>query len=236
MKQKLLELLTAKFLGKGTTRKDVLARLATAYSLQITTEEEAQALVEKLTDEQVTEFQKELRSEVDSEIAKATKTALENAGKGKGGEGAGEQGPEPGKGEGGSSDPADIASIVANAIEKATAPLLQEINSIKAGKTTETRLSQINDILKDVKDETLKNTISKNFPRMSFENDEEFAEYLAEIQTDVTTSNQSFINQGLTNHQPSFGEKAPDGVSSSVKDFITKSTATTDDGLGGKEI
>ncbi|WP_291076361.1 MULTISPECIES: hypothetical protein [unclassified Empedobacter] len=233
MKQKLLELLNTRFLSKGV-RKDVLARLATAYSLQITTEEEAQALVEKLTDEQVTEFQKELRSEVDSEIAKATKTALENAGKSKGGEGEGD--PEPKKEEGGNSDPADIASIVANAIEKATAPLLQEINSIKAGKTTETRLSQINDILKDVKDETLKNTISKNFPRMSFENDEEFAEYLAEIQTDVTTSNQSFINQGLTNHQPSFGEKAPDGVSSSVKDFITKSTATTDDGLGGKEI
>lgn len=101
MKHKLLELLNARFLGKGV-RKDVLARLATAYSLQITTEEEAQALVEKLTDEQVTEFQKELRSEVDSEIAKATKTALENAGKGKGGEGAGD--PEPKKEEGGSSD------------------------------------------------------------------------------------------------------------------------------------
>ncbi len=234
MKQKLLELLTAKFLWKGTTRKDVLARLASAFATQCTTEEEAQALIDKVTVEQVTDFEKEHRSEVDSEIAKATKTALENAGKGKGGEGAGD--PEPKKEEGGSSDPTDIASIVAAAIEKANAPLLQEINSIKAGKTTETRLSQINDILKDVKDETLKNTISKNFPRMSFENDEEFAEYLAEIQIDVTTSNQSFINQGLTNHQPSFGEKAPDGVSSSVKDFITKSTATTDDGLGGKEI
>ncbi|WP_313636245.1 hypothetical protein [Empedobacter sp.] len=235
MKQKLLELLNTRFLGKGV-RKDVLARLATAYSLQITTEEEAQALVEKLTDEQVTEFQKELRSEVDSEIAKATKTALENAGKSKGGEGAGEGSPEPGKGEGvNGGEESDIAKALKQ-IAETQKTLADEINSIKAGKTTETRLSQINDILKDVKDETLKNTISKNFPRMSFENDEEFAEYLAEIQTDVTTSNQSFINQGLTNHQPSFGEKAPDGVSSSVKDFITKSTATTDDGLGGKEI
>ncbi|WP_291096671.1 MULTISPECIES: hypothetical protein [unclassified Empedobacter] len=235
MKQKLLELLNTRFLAKGV-RKDVLARLATAYSLQITTEEEAQALVEKLTDEQVTEFQKELRSEVDSEIAKATKTALENAGKSKGGEGAGEGSPEPGKGEGvNGGEESDIAKALKQ-IAETQKTLADEINSIKAGKTTETRLSQINDILKDVKDEALKNTISKNFPRMSFENDEEFAEYLAEIQTDVTTSNQSFINQGLTNHQPSFGEKAPDGVSSSVKDFITKSTASTDDGLGGKEI
>lgn len=68
MKQKLLELLTAKYLGKGT-RKDTLARLAAAYSLQCTTEEEeAQALVNKLTDEQVTDFEKEYRSEVDSKL------------------------------------------------------------------------------------------------------------------------------------------------------------------------
>lgn len=201
MKQKLLELLNARFLGKGV-RKDVLARLATAYSLQITTEEEAQALVEKLTDEQVTEFQKELRSEVDSEIAKATKTALENAGKGKGGEG--DQNPEPGKGEGGSSDPTDIASIVAAAIEKANAPLLQEINSIKTGKTTETRLSRMNEVLKDVNPE-LKAKALKDFGRMSFENDESFEEYLTETTTDIQTINQTIVNQGLAGHQPGNG-------------------------------
>ena len=107
MKQKLLELLTAKFLGKGTTRKDTLARLASAFATQCTTEEEVQALIDKITVEQVTDFEKEHRSEVDSEIAKATKTALDNAEKGKGGEGTGN--PEPKKEEGGNSDPTDIA-------------------------------------------------------------------------------------------------------------------------------
>ncbi|MDH1602358.1 hypothetical protein [Empedobacter sp. GD03739] len=207
MKHKLLELLNARFLGKGV-RKDVLARLATAYSLQITTEEEAQALVEKLTDEQVTEFQKELRSEVDSEIAKATKTALENAGKGKGGEGAGD--PEPKKEEGGSSDPTDIASIVANAIEKATTPLLQEINSIKASKTTETRLSRMEEVLKDVNPELKAKTL-KDFGRMAFENDESFEEYLTETTTDIQTINQTIVNQGLAGHQPGNGGGAPTG-------------------------
>lgn len=205
MKQKLLELLNTRFLGKGV-RKDVLARLATAYSLQITTEEEAQALVEKLTDEQVTEFQKELRSEVDSEIAKATKTALENAGKSKGGEGD----PEPKKEEGGNSDPADIASIVANAIEKATAPLLQEINSIKAGKTTETRLSRMEEVLKDVNPELKAKTL-KDFGRMSFENDESFEEYLTETTSDIQTINQTIVNQGLAGHQPGNGEAGKGG-------------------------
>lgn len=200
MKQKLLELLNARFLGKGV-RKDVLARLATAYSLQITTEEEAQALVEKITQEQVTDFEKEYRSEVDSEISKATKTALDNAA-GKGEEGGGT--PEPGKGEGGSSDPTDIASIVAAAIEKANAPLLQEINSIKTGKTTETRLSRMNEVLKDVNPE-LKAKALKDFGRMSFENDESFEEYLTETTTDIQTINQTIVNQGLAGHQPGNG-------------------------------
>lgn len=202
MKQKLLELLNAKFLGKGTTRKDTLARLASAFAIQCTTEEEAQALIDKVTVEQVTDFEKEHRSEVDSEIAKATKTALENAGKGKAGEGEGN--PEPGKGEEGSSDPADIASIVANAIEKATAPLLQEINSIKAGKTTETRLSRMEEILKDVNPELKAKTL-KDFGRMAFENDESFEEYLTETTTDIQTINQTIVNQGLAGHQPGNG-------------------------------
>lgn len=210
MKQKLLELLTAKFLGKGTTRKDVLARLASAFATQCTTEEEAQALVEKLTDEQVTEFQKELRSEVDSEIAKATKTALENAGKGKGGEGSGEGNPEPKKEEGGNSDPTDIASIVAAAIEKATAPLVQKINSIEAGKTTETRLSRMEEVLKDVNPELKAKTL-KDFGRMAFENDESFEEYLTETTTDIQTINQTIVNQGLAGHQPGNGGGAPTG-------------------------
>lgn len=204
MKQKLLELLTAKFLGKGTTRKDTLARLASAFATQCTTEEEAQALIDKVTVEQVTDFEKEHRSEVDSEIAKATKTALDNANKGKGGEGAGEHDPEPGKGEDGNPDPNDIASIVAAAIEKATTPLLQEINSIKIGKTTETRLSRMEEILKDVNPELKAKTL-KDFGRMAFENDESFEEYLTETTTDIQTINQTIVNQGLAGHQPGNG-------------------------------
>lgn len=202
MKQKLLELLTAKFLGKGTTRKDTLARLASAFATQCTTEEEAQALIDKVTVEQVTDFEKEHRSEVDSEIAKATKTALDNAEKSKGGEGTGD--PEPKKEEGGNSDPTDIASIVAAAIEKANAPLLQEIATIKAGKTTETRLSRMEEVLKDVNPELKAKTL-KDFGRMAFENDESFEEYLTETTTDIQTINQTIVNQGLAGHQPGNG-------------------------------
>lgn len=208
MKQKLLELLNAKFLGKGTTRKDTLARLASAFATQCTTEEEAQALIDKVTVEQVTDFEKEHRSEVDSEIAKATKTALENAGKGKSGEG--EQGPEAGKGGDEKTDPTDIASIIAAAIEKANAPLLQEIATIKAGKTTETRLSRMEEVLKDVNPELKAKTL-KDFGRMTFENDDSFEEYLTETTTDIQTINQTIVNQGLAGHQPGNGGGAATG-------------------------
>lgn len=208
MKQKLLELLTAKFLGKGTTRKDTLARLASAFATQCTTEEEVQALIDKITVEQVTDFEKEHRSEVDSEIAKATKTALDNAEKGKGGEGTGN--PEPKKEEGGNSDPTDIASIVAAAIKEANAPLLQEIATIKAGKTTETRLSRMEETLKDVNPELKAKTL-KDFGRMSFETEDSFEEYLTETTTDIQTINQTIVNQGLAGHQPGNGGGAATG-------------------------
>lgn len=208
MKQKLLELLTAKFLGKGTTRKDVLARLASAFATQCTTEEEAQALIDKVTVEQVTDFEKEHRSEVDSEIAKATKTALENAGKGKGGEGAGN--PEPKKEEGGNGgEESDIAKALKQ-IAETQKTLADEINSIKAGKTTESRLSRMEEVLKDVNPE-LKAKALKDFGRMSFENDESFEEYLTETTTDIQTINQTIVNQGLAGHQPGNGGGAPTG-------------------------
>lgn len=72
MKEKILALLTAKFAGM---RKDGLTQLAGSLALQAQTEEEAQALVEKLDQAKVTEYIKEYRSGVDKEITTATKTA-----------------------------------------------------------------------------------------------------------------------------------------------------------------
>lgn len=199
MKQKILELLTEKFKG---ARKDTLARLATAYSIQCTTEEEVQALVDKLTETQVTDFEKEYRSEVDSEISKATKTALEKAGKGKANQDPPEGGKKP---EEEGDNPTDIAAIIANEVSKALSPLQEEINNFKAGKTTESRLQQMQTILSEAKDETIKGTILKAFNRMSFDDDNAFNEYLAEIKTDIQTHNQSVVNQRLGSYQPGSG-------------------------------
>lgn len=58
MKETILALLLAQFVG---VRKDGLTQLARSLALQCTTEEEAKALVDKLTDAQVKEFVKEFR-------------------------------------------------------------------------------------------------------------------------------------------------------------------------------
>jgi len=72
MKEKILALLITKFSG---VRKDGLTQLAGSLALQVLTEEEAQALVDKLDQSKVTEFVKEYRSGVDKEVSTATKTS-----------------------------------------------------------------------------------------------------------------------------------------------------------------
>ena len=71
MNEKLISLLTAKFAG---VRKDGLAQMAAVLSLQVENEQEATALVEKLTDEKVNNFVKDWRKGVDKEVSEATKT------------------------------------------------------------------------------------------------------------------------------------------------------------------
>jgi hypothetical protein len=71
MKEKLLALLTAKFAG---VRKDGLTQLAHALSLQAANDEEAEALIGKLTKDQVDTYIKEFRADVDKEVIEGNKT------------------------------------------------------------------------------------------------------------------------------------------------------------------
>lgn len=71
MKEKILALLTAKFSG---VRKDGLTQMARIYALQVATEDEAKAIVDKLTKEQVDEFIKDFRGDVDKEVSDSNKT------------------------------------------------------------------------------------------------------------------------------------------------------------------
>ena len=69
--QQILALLQAKFAG---VRKDGLAQLARMIALQVTSQEEAQSLIDKLDVEKVNETVKEYRKDVDKEVSEANKT------------------------------------------------------------------------------------------------------------------------------------------------------------------
>lgn len=80
--------------------------------------------------------------------------------------------------------------------------LIERLDRIETGKTTESRKSILEGKLKDAAP-SVKAKILKDFQRMIFEKDEDFDSYLTETETDLTNLNQDFANQGLANgHVP----------------------------------
>lgn len=239
MKEKILALLIAKFAG---VRKDGLAQMASVLSLQVDKDEEATALVEKLTSEKVNEFVKEWRSNVDKEVSEGTKT--HEATLKKKYDFVEKKDPDPGKGNPPPADPADIAAMVANALKVAVEPLQKELAAMKGEKLTASRQQQFEGKLGVLPSDNqlaanFKNQRLKDFKRMNFESDEAFAEYLTEVETDITALNQELANSNLAGHgKPMFGKKEADGVSSQVKTFIASKKEETEQGksLGGKEV
>ncbi|MDR1652239.1 MAG: hypothetical protein LBS01_01055 [Prevotellaceae bacterium] len=197
MKEKILALLQAQFAG---VRKDGLNHIANALAFQVNTEDEAKTLVGKLTAEQVNSFITDWRKEADAEVTKANKTYEDGLRKKydfmeKKAEPANPTPPEPANA--GNFDAAAIQKLITESIAAATKPLLENINTFKAGETAKTRLQALNDKLKDCKDENFKTKALKDFARMTFDTDEAFTEYLNETETDVKTANQNVADSGL---------------------------------------
>jgi len=228
MKEKILALLLAKFAG---VRKDGLAQLATALSIQASDESEATAIVEKITADKVNDFVKDWRKDVDKEVSTSTKTyeqtlkekfdlvEKKEAGSGK------DQNPD---------KSTDIAAIVAAELAKVVTPLQQQLAAINGEKTTATRIVTLEEKLKDLP-ESFKNQKLKDFKRMNFETTEAFEEYISEVETDITGLKQELADKGLSGHQrPLMGGQNKDGVSSAVASFIE--AKTDDKTLTGKEI
>lgn len=231
MKEKIIALLVAKFAG---VRKDGLARLAGALSLNATTEEEAGALVEKLTKEQVDDYIKDYRKDVDKEVSESNQT-YEGTLRKKYDFVEKKDPKEPGKEPKDPVDTKDIASIVAAELAKAVAPIQQELAAFKGKEVIKTRLQTLESKLKDVP-ETFKAQKLKDFGRMNFETDEAFNEYLTETEADITAFNQELANKGLAGHsKPAFGKTGNDGVSAATTEYIASKTAK-DNPLGGKEV
>jgi hypothetical protein len=200
MKEKILALLETKFQGK---RKDGLNRLASAIALQVNTEEEANTIVGNLTAENVDAFIADWRRETDAEIGKSNKTHEDNLRKKFD---FTEKKQEEKKTEvtsshvidkNGTIDVAAFQKFITDSITAATKPLTEKLAALETGNVTKTRQQTLNDKLKDCKNETLKSTALKNFARMTFATDDDFSEYLSDMEKDIKTANQQTADSSL---------------------------------------
>lgn len=228
----ILALLIAAFGNVTGVRKDGLTNLARGLSLQATNDEEAKAIVDKLTEAQVIEFCKGYRQDVDKEVSESNKTLEANIRKKFNIKD--DTKTEPG-GDGGEKD--DIAAIVKAAVDAALAPMKETIDGFKAKEVGKTRLQALEDALKECKDENFKAQTLKDFGRMSFASDDDFNEYLSGKTADVKTANQRVADDALRGGgAPLFSQKeAETGVSKGVSEFI-KSQSPEGNAFAGKTV
>lgn len=232
----ILALLIAVYGNVSGVRKDGLTNLARGLALQATTDEEAKAIVDKLTEARVIEFCRGYRSDVDKEVAESNKTLEANFRKKyhiK--DDDADDDDEPGvKGKG---KDGDIAAIVKAAVDAALAPMKETIDGFKAKEVGKTRLQALEDALKECKDENFKAQTLKDFGRMSFASDDDFNEYLSGKTADVKTANQRVADDALRGGgAPLFSQKeAETGVSKGVSEFI-KSQSPEGNAFAGKTV
>ena len=229
MKKTILALLEAKFQG---ARKDGLNVLAGILALQASTEDEAKALVEKITDAQVNEFIKDYRKDVDKEVSESNKTFETNLRKKYDFK---EKEVEPGNKP--SENPNDIAEIVKAAVAAAVKPFEEKLSGYETKNIADSRLAKLNEKLSDCKDETFKAQTLKDFARMTFANDDDFTQYLNDKTADIATANQNMANAALggASGKPLFAQKGDDGISKGVADYVA-SQKPENDTFKGKEV
>lgn len=228
--QELLALLTAKFSG---ARKDGLTQLARMLALQCATKEEAEAIIEKLTDAQVSEFIKSFRADVDKEVSDGVKTSETNLRKKYDfKEKTNQPVTEPG---GGGTE--NIADIVKAAVAEAVKPYADRIATMESDNINKSRLQKLNEALSNCKDETFKAQTLKDFARMKFDDDSSFDEYLNDKTADIATANQTFAdtNMGRSGGSPLFSNKGENGVSKAVADYVASKNPENNP-FAGKEI
>ena len=229
MKKTILALLVAKFQG---ARKDGLNVLAGILALQASTEDEAKALVEKITDAQVNEFIKDYRKDVDKEVSESNKTFETNLRKKYDfKEKEVELGNDPSK------KPNDIAEIVKAAVAAAVKPFEEKLSGYETKNIADSRLAKLNEKLNDCKDETFKAQTLKDFARMTFANDDDFTQYLNDKTADIATANQNVANAALggASGKPLFAQKGDDGISKGVADFVASQKPEAS-AFTGKEV
>jgi hypothetical protein len=234
MRKEILALLEKKFQGE---RKDGLNHLAGVIALQVTTEEEITAIVDKLTADGVKAFIVDWRKEADAEIHESNRTREVNLRKKydfvdkKTVDPPKEPEETPATG---ALDAAAIQKIVSEAVGTATRSLLDEVNALKGETVYAGRRKLLEKELDNVPD-GYKGKVLKDFDRMTFKDEDGFQDYLNDTKKDVVQFGQELAEKGLAgNHRPLFGSVNPEGVSAGVQSYIKEQSGGKT--LSGKEV
>lgn len=232
--EEILALLTAKFQG---VRKDGLQQLAAGLGLQAANKEEATALVDKLTAEQVDKFVKDWRKSTDAEIKKANET--HEAGLRKKYDFKEKETPTTTTTttETHGDQPITLDAI-RELIREETKGVRESITSLNADKVATTRREQFVKALDDAKVQgRQRDMMLRNFDRVNtFADDDAFNAYMTEAQGDIAALAQERADTGLQGHdKPIFGAVNDKGVSSGVADYIKSQTEQTP-ALTGKAL
>ena len=87
----------------------------------------------------------------------------------------------------------------------------QRFAAIEGQRTTDSRKSKLEEILKD--SGTFGKRTLKNFAKMKFENDEEFDDFVSEVEEDLKAYNQELADKGLGGTPPGAGNGGKGGAS-----------------------
>lgn len=199
----ILALLVAKFPG---VRKDGLNMLARLMALQMETEDEAKAAVERLTRDGVDAFVRDFRSDVDKEVSDGTRTFEENLrrkfdfvekqSEPYADEAKPKADPSSKEGKRPNAE-TDLQAVVANAVANAVKPLKEQLERYERGNVNQSRLQALTDRLNACKDESFRAKALKDFGRMTFDTEEAFNEYLTDTETDVADANKRMADAKL---------------------------------------
>lgn len=188
--EEILGLLTEKFPQVSPAH---LTPLATSLASQNPDSHQGQALVAKLTLEQIKDFvpQEALNTEAFAHLASAVLTP-------------------------------SLEQLIQERIAREVETLEQRLSKFETTQRQQQRYSQLQEVLSGCEDQGFRQQSLRDFKRMQFASADDFAQYLQQKQQDVQQTNQLLANRNLSLQHPPYYAKDPQqtGVSSSVATFI----------------
>lgn len=207
MNKIILEALTAKFEGVNA---EILTRVAEKLATKATTEEEAKALAEGVSFQDLLDRYADYR--VQQASSKQPKPAPQEPKPNDPKPAPAPQEPKP------NNEPSDVLPEWAKELKA-------ELESYKAQEANAKRLGKLKDILKELP-ESLRGRYERDFSRLTFKDDEDFTQWVEELTPDVSSILEDYKKMGgsVTNPKGGGGNQEPN-ISAELQKKIEEAKA-----------